>query len=144
MTTWVVVADASRARIFAQQKKHGELAEVDDMVHPGARLVDSELTTDRRGAGHGAFGQGSHAMDARTDAHRHEAEAFAREVNARLQAGRARGDFDRLVLMAPPAFLGELRAQLDESLRKEVVAELHKDLVRHPVETVREHLLAAV
>lgn len=144
MTTWVVVADSSRGKIFAQDKQSNELQERVDLIHPGARLQGEELTSDRPGRHTGAYGQGSHVFDARTEAKEHEAETFAKEIAKRLEAGRTSGQFQKLVLMAPPAFLGVLRAQLDDEVRKLVVEEIAKDLVTHSADEVREHLRQAV
>lgn len=140
MTTWVVVADSSRGRIFVQEGPGEPLVEAEDMVHPGARLRGAELASDRSGRHSGAFGQGSHMFDVRTDAKEHEAENFAREIAEHLETGRTGGRFQKLVLMAPPAFLGELRGQLSDEVRKLVVGEVGKDLVTHSAEEVRKHL----
>ncbi len=140
MTTWVVVADSSRGKIYVHDKHGSELQEKVDMVHPGARLRGTELTSDRSGRHSGAFGQGSHMFDVRTEAKDHEAENFAREIAERLETGRTSGQFQKLVLMAPPAFLGMLREQLGGEVRKLVVDEIAKDLVTHSIDEVRDKL----
>lgn len=140
MTTWVVVADSSRGKIYVQDKRNGELQEKVDLVHPGARLHGVQLTSDRSGRHTGAFGQGSHMFDPRTAAKEHEAENFAREIAKHLENGHNGGEFQKLVLMAPPEFLGTLREQLGEAMRKLVVKEITKDLVTHSTEEVRDKL----
>lgn len=140
MTTWVVVADSSRGKIYAQDKPDGALREMFDLVHPGARLHDTDLTSDRAGRHTGAFGQGSHVFDSRTEAKEHEAETFAREIAARLEAGRTGDRFRKLVLIAPPEFLGVLRDQLGDSLRRLVVTELAKDLAKYSADEVHARL----
>lgn len=140
MTTWIVVADSSRGKIFVQDKPNGPLVESEDLIHTGARLRESQLRSDRAGREGGAFGQGQSLFDARTEAHAHEAEAFAREIAEHLEAGRTGGKFQHLVLMAPPAFLGDLRGKLSDGVRRLVVGEVGKDLVTHTAEDVRMHL----
>jgi protein required for attachment to host cells len=140
MTTWVVVVDSSRGKIYVQDKHSNELQERVDLIHPGARMRGEKLTSDRAGRHTGAFGQGSHVFDSRTEAKEHEAEIFAKEIAERLETGRTSGQFQKLVLMAPPAFLGVLREQLGDEVRKLVVEEIAKDLVTHTVDEVREHL----
>ena len=140
MTTWVVVADSSRGKIFVQDTHSSELLEQVDLVHPSARLRGVDLSSDRSGRHSGAFGQGSHLFDARTEAKEHEAESFAKEIAERLETGRTSGQFQKLVLMAPPKFLGELREQLGDEVRKLVVDEIAKDLVTHSAEEVRDKL----
>lgn len=140
MTTWIVVVDSSRGKIYVQDKHSSELLEKVDLVHPSARLHGLDLTSDRPGKHVGAFGQGQHVFDARTDAKEHEAETFAREIAERLETGRTSGQFQNLVLMAPPAFLGVLREQLSDGVRKLVVEEIAKDLVTHSSEEIRAKL----
>ena len=41
MQTWVVVADSSRARIFARSGKDAELREIEDLVHPRKQVAGS-------------------------------------------------------------------------------------------------------
>lgn len=139
MTTWVVVADSSRGKIFAQDGHGGALRELFDLVHPGARLRGADLTSDRSGGHAGAF-QGAHAFDARTEAKEHEAETFAREIATRLEAGLTGGQFQELVLMAPPEFLGTLRERLGDGLRRLVVREIGKDLVLRAPDEIRDTL----
>ena len=57
-----------------------------------------------------------------------------------IETGRTSGQFQKLVLMAPPAFLGMLREQLGGEVRKLVVEEIAKDLVTHSIGEVRDKL----
>lgn len=140
MTTWIAVADSSRGRIFGQDGQAGPLIELYDLIHPGARLHDSELVTERPGSDHGALGQGRHIIDARTDTKDHEAEVFAREIAERLDKGRTSNQFQALVLIAPPEFLGLLRTRMGDELKKRVIGEIAKDLVVHSPDEVQENL----
>jgi len=49
-------------------------------------------------------------------------------------------EFDRLVVMAGPGFLGLLREALPDHVRESVAAEVPKDLVHEPLEAVKSHL----
>jgi hypothetical protein len=44
--TWIVSANASRARVFAQSQSAGPLDEISDLVHEESRLRDRDLETD--------------------------------------------------------------------------------------------------
>ncbi|KQO78290.1 host attachment protein [Methylobacterium sp. Leaf88] len=48
-----------------------------------------------------------------------------------------------LVVVAPPRMLAELRRVLPERLRRAIVAEVDKDLTKHPVEEIGRHLADA-
>ena len=47
--TWIVSANASRARIFAQAGSSANLEEIEDMNNSGARLRTVESETDKLG-----------------------------------------------------------------------------------------------
>ena len=54
--------------------------------------------------------------------------AFARELAAKLGHARTQNDYDRLVLVAPPRFLGLLRSSIDGPTSQLIVGSLDKDL----------------
>jgi protein required for attachment to host cells len=57
-----------------------------------------------------------------------------------LLADQGAGEFERLVIMAPPAFLGHLREALPQSLRSIVAAEIAKSYVHEPPSQWRSHV----
>lgn len=144
MKTWVVVADSSRGRIYVQDKPDNALIEVEDLIHTGSRLHAGDLVSDRQGRDGGAVGQSRHVIDARTGVKEHEVETFAKEIAERLDSARVAGKYQRLVLMAPPAFLGTLRANLSDMVRDLVVGEMDKSLVTHTAEEVQRYLSQVV
>ena len=106
-----------------------ELAEVDDLLNPEGRLHDRELISDAhpRFSGHGG-GPGSDREE--MSAAEHATELFAKRVGDYLETARTAHRYDRLHLIAPPKFLGQLRKQLGKQVQKLVAAELPKDLSR--------------
>ena len=72
--------------------------------------------------------------------HKQEAQLFARRIVLTLEAARRKQEFDRLVLMAGPPFLGTLRAALRKSVRAALIAEIPKDLVHQTEREVRVHV----
>lgn len=144
MTIWVVVADSSRGRIHIQDKPGGALVESEDLIHTGSRLHAGDLVSDRQGRDDDAVGQGRHVIDARTGVKEHEVETFAKDIAERLDSARVTGKYQRLVLMAPPAFLGTLRANLSDKVRDLVVGEMDKGLVMHTAEEVQQYLSQVV
>ena len=140
MKTWIVVADSSRGRIYVQDTPNGDLQEAEDLIHPSSRLHGGDLVSDRPGSDRGAVGQGRHVIDARTEAKEHEAETFAKEIAEHLKTARVEGRYQHLVLMAPPAFLGMLRENLDNKVLDLVVRQVDKNLVMHTAKDIRHHL----
>jgi protein required for attachment to host cells len=133
-TTWILVCDASRARLFATEGREGEWQLLRELSHPLSRTHNTDLTTDRSGvtqsgssARTGFRGESTRAYEPTTYPKEAEAQHFAQLLAGALDEGRVRGAFERLVLVAPPHFLGLLRAELSGPLAKLVVASLDKD-----------------
>lgn len=138
---WIVVADASRARLFRAETPRGPLVELADAVHSAARLEDQELLSDRAGRAFDSQGKHRHGMESPTAPHDQEAERFAHELAERLHVHHNAHDFDGLVLVAPPRFLGLLRGALDEQVAKQVLVSFDRDLTRiHTAAEVQSHL----
>lgn len=111
------------------------LNEVEDLVNPAGRAQDRELQTDAeprfdgRVRKPGTARTGGPASDReRQGAVEHSVRTFAREVGRYLDKARIAQRFDRLVLVAPPKFLGALRKELHKEVEKLVAEELPKDL----------------
>ena len=137
---WVVVASSTRCRIFSQDKHSAPLVEIEDMVHPEARLRRSELESDRPGRALNGSGSGRHALGQPVDRNGHECARFARAVAGRLERARQGHRFERLVVVADPKFLGHLRHGLSEATRSCVTAQLQKNLSTADPKSIREAL----
>ena len=87
MSTWVVAADSSRARILSAEKRAGQLVELEAMVHPEARLHGQELLSDAPGAAFDSGALGRHAIGGKIDVKQQEAIRFG----AGPRPGRRRG-----------------------------------------------------
>ena len=143
----IVVADQSNARLYELAARGEPLAFIRELQNPQARLHERELVSDRPGRrfanAPGIKRRGAvvhHATGGEHTWHKQLAEHFARQLADELEKERAAGAYDRLVLMAAPAFLGILRAQIGKAVRACVVAEVHHDLVHQPEAVVRAHL----
>jgi protein required for attachment to host cells len=103
--TWILVGDGSHSRLY----------QTDDATQPWRLL----RTTAR---------EHSREQTNRTESHEDRGEhGFARELVAELETGRQAGTFDRLVLVAPPKFLGQLRSELGAPLATCVVRSVDAD-----------------
>ena len=142
--TWILVAESSRAKLYSAISHKGPLSEVNAFVHPEGRLHAGDLVSDRSGADGGSIGQGLHVVDDKSIAKKQENINFAKEIAEYLEAGRIKGAFGRLVLVAPPAFLGLLRDNLNKEVLDLVTEQVDKNLVQQSATVVREHLSLAV
>lgn len=138
---WIVVADSSRARFFSLVSRLEPLHEFDGMVYAEGRMQEREELSDRQGGIAGGHGEGDHTFEAPTDLKHHEAEVFARRIAEKLEQGRVNHDFNKLILVAPPAFLGALRQALSTHLQDLVDSSLDKNLVTEDEAVIREHIL---
>lgn len=57
-TTWILVADSGRARIF-EKHNHAAITELQDLTNSLGRLQDRELKTDKEGRFFGRPAQGN-------------------------------------------------------------------------------------
>jgi protein required for attachment to host cells len=123
-TTWIVAADASRARIL-QVADRERLVEVDNLVNPEGRLHNRELTTDANPRLHGPGG-----LSAREEpkAVEHTVEMFSKRIGDYLEKARTDRRYERLVVVAAPKMLGQLRQEFGKEVEKLVLDEVPKDL----------------
>jgi protein required for attachment to host cells len=79
-------------------------------------------------------------MNDKTSAKQQEAYGFAKALADRLDSARNKGEFSKLVLVAPPSFLGLLRDNLSKEVMAMVSNQVDKNLVQKPAETIRDYL----
>ncbi len=139
---WAVVADAVRADIFAAERIRGPFCLKETHTHPAGRLKERELVSDAAGRSFDSVGQGRHFMENKTTAKKQELIRFARDLSRRIEAARVAGEFDELVIIAGPEFLGELRQLLTGPARSMVVQEIDKNLAGCTAGELTEHLHA--
>jgi len=134
---WVVVADAASAKIYASNALLHELTLVDDIRVSHDRV----LHLDADGASnHPLPGSGPGSVQAEHDPHKLTEERFARAVAQTLNEGEGHHRFERLILVAPPRYLGDLSAALSHAAGKRVVARIHHDWTRLSGRELAEHL----
>lgn len=77
-----------------------------------------------------------------TDWHTLEEHRFAKEVAASLERYVQEKETRKLVIVAPARALGDLRRAMRDDIKTRIVAEIDKDLTKHPVAEIEKHLLA--
>ncbi len=135
---WILAADSSRARIFETTASRKPLQELETLTHPESRLHEGDLSDDGPGRVHESHGDGRHLTD--NYRKQYEAEVFAREICERLEQGRVESAFNKLYLIAPPAFLGQLRDCMGNATRKLIAEEIDKNVVLAKPDEIRKHL----
>lgn len=122
--TLIVVAHRGGARLFEYRGHDADWALVTEVDNPDGTAKTSELVSDRQGQVMESHGDGQHGAQPRVDPTEQIADRFARALADRLKGLRVDNDVGRLVLVAPPPFLGRLRTALDAPTAKLVAAEL--------------------
>jgi protein required for attachment to host cells len=69
-----------------------------------------------------------------------EQHAFAAQLALHLEVSRCRRDFDRLVLIAAPRLLDQIRAELTDQTRNLIIGELTKEPIGPDDAELRRHL----
>ena len=77
-----------------------------------------------------------------TDWHELEAHRFAQRVAAAMEKLVRERKAQALIVAAPPRTLAELRQSFHADVKKRIIAEIDKDLTKHPVGEIEKHLLA--
>ena len=139
MPTWILVADASRARIFTAEKALSPLHEIRTLTSPEARLHEGDLITDKGGRDRNPSA-GAHGFNSDDQHKQDNAERFAAQVCQELEVARNAGGFRKLYVVAAPGFLGMLRRHQSPALRSMVAGEVDKNLATQEPATIRKSL----
>jgi protein required for attachment to host cells len=146
-TTLILAANAGRALFFSSAANDKQLRQIHDMINDAARQPAADLETDRmapRSAGPsinntGGATPGKTYQPAQTPAE-HQAEKFARDIGAWLLQSHRDGGYQKLVLIAPPQFLGVLRQVFDPHVRALAQQEINKDYTQLSAGELREQI----
>lgn len=109
--TWILVADHRRAQLYLNVGPGRKLSKVKEIPAPPEQTIrhtDSHDGQDRR----------------------HDGEEFAGQLSQLLSEGRVGRQYEKLILVAGPKFLGQIRAKLDKATHSTVSATLDKDLAQ--------------
>jgi protein required for attachment to host cells len=138
--TWVVTADSTRADFYRVEKIGGDFQPVTSINHAEGKKKGQDLVTDRPGRAFDSAGTGRHAMSGQVDPRDHEANVFAREICEKLELGRTRGAYGRLIVLAPPDFLGRLRKNITPAANKLVIESVPKNVLGLDAADIRKRV----
>jgi protein required for attachment to host cells len=136
----IVVADQAEAVFYDAPSLTARPTQIAHLTDPQAHLHDREFSSDRPGRSYESVGGARHAIERENDPRSREALRFAKRIARRLDDARRRDEYEELIVVAGPPFLGLVRTALSRPTRQRVVHEIHKDLVHSPVEVLRRHL----
>jgi protein required for attachment to host cells len=136
---WILVANASRAKLFATDERAERWELREEFVHEESRLPSRELKNQLDNPNAGTL----HKPQPENEPHgRHELEhdRFARELAARLERGLNDHAYDRVVIAAPPEFLGRLRKMISNRVHQRLMLDMRADYVNIPDRELPERI----
>jgi protein required for attachment to host cells len=139
--SFVLVADGRKMLFF---RNEGDATNLNlTVVHAEEQKnpADRDQKTDT--AGQAPSQGGSGATMGEVDFHQQEEVRFAAEAANLLKRRALNGDFQKLIVVAPPRTLGELRKHYHKEVSDRIEGELAKDLTSHPVADIERILVAA-
>lgn len=135
--TWVTVVDGKHARIFTKDE-NGRLYQEGDALSP---IHDKkELGRHALGRSFESANSAKHMIEPHEGEKTHECHVFSDLIAKYLDKALNENKYQRLVLVAPPKTLGELRKVLSSHVKDAVVAELDKDFAHLEVDEIQKHL----
>ena len=98
------------------------------------------MVSEMPGTGAGKRGAGDHSYQEKIEPKQQEMMAFAKRIADSLDVARKGNKLAKLLLIAAPEFLGELKNNFSNETREKVSFELDENLAHHSVEDIRKHL----
>jgi protein required for attachment to host cells len=130
--TWLLIADGGRAKVLETDDHGRSFQAIDDMAQAIELPRSRDILADRPGRTFDSVGSGRHAKENPSDPHRQLKREFARTMAGALRHAMLAKRFDRLILVAPPVFMGDLRAEFAKDLKDKVADEVLSDLTNIP------------
>lgn len=129
-TTWILIANASEARLFQAEKNTKNLTLLEEFKHPESREKTLDLISDIGGRYRNpGFAPGGLYQEP-TPPKELEAERFAHELAVKLNKGRNLNQFHDLIVIAPPHFQGLLSRFCNSHVKMLITHIFHKDYTK--------------
>ncbi|MET0245165.1 MAG: host attachment family protein [Sphingomonas sp.] len=144
---FVVVADGRKMMFFRNEGDAEHLNLQIEKKRVDQNPSDLDQSTDQAGrasstrTGGANWSSGSNVEE--TDFHQQEEDRFAAETAQLLKERALRGEFESLIIVAPPRTLGELRKHYHKEVSDRLAGEIDKDLTKHPVSEIEALISAA-
>lgn len=139
---WILVGDGRKALVLRNEGDalYPNLKTIEVLDH-GRVPTTAQLGADKPGRAINSR-DGRRSGVEQTDWHELEEQRFAGDVARALEVHHTAGDFGALVVVAPPRTLAELRRTFSGGLQAKIIAEVGKDLTKHPVHEIERLLFS--
>ncbi|HWV12678.1 MAG TPA: host attachment family protein [Sphingobium sp.] len=135
--TMVLVADGRKLLFFRNKGDRMAPNLEAETVKVQDNPADRDQASDAPGRAFNSVGSHRSAME-QTDFHDLEEARFAAEAADMLKRRALANDFERLIIVAPPTALGEMRKHYHKEVQSRLVGEIAKDLSNHPVPEIEK------
>lgn len=131
----VLVADGAKM-LFFRNEGEADLPTL-SLIRQDAQdnLRHSDQATDLAGRAPGTTAHRGGSMQ-EADFHQIEEDRFAAATADMLKTRAMAGEYDKLIVVAPPRTLGELRKHYHVEVTRRLSGEIAKDLTGHPVDEI--------
>jgi len=134
--SYVLVADGAKMLFFRNEGDADNPNLTVIAAEQQADQYDRDIKTDQAGQKPGSPGAGGGSTAGETDFHVQAEQRFAAEAADRINRAALANEFERLIIVAPPKTLGELRKHYHKQVEGRITAEIPKDLTGHPVDRI--------
>ena len=139
---YVFVGDGRKALVLRNDGDAQYLNLKAERVFTDQNPPTHEQGTDRPGRAYSSVGAGRSSVT-QTDWHALEEHKFAHEAASALEKIVRERRVEALVVVAPPRALADLRKAFHPDVKRKIIAEIDKDLTKHPVDQIEKHLASA-
>jgi len=138
--TWIVIADGDQAKVFEHEGPGKGLKAIKDLQFEQEHLKAQEIMADKPGRAFSSAGPGARSsMEYSSDPVAVRERRFVERLAEMLNEKQQQGKFDRLVIAAAPAALGDIRPALSDKVKETILAEMPKDLTNVPTQKLGQH-----
>jgi protein required for attachment to host cells len=135
-------AEYLKLEVEAHREEENPKASDQGTDEPG-RTFSGAQGGDPRSGGLGATVGAAHSAYSETDFHQLQEDRFAAEAAEMLKERALANRFEKLIVVAPPKTLGELRKHYHKEVEARIAGEVAKDLTNMPVPEIEKILQSA-
>ncbi|CCW19906.1 hypothetical protein EBBID32_42770 [Sphingobium indicum BiD32] len=136
----ILVADGRKMLFFRNRGDAAMPSLETEQVEKQDNPADRDQGSDTPGRAFNSIGSHRSAMS-ETNFHDLEEERFAAQAADILKHRAFANDFEKLIIVAPPGTLGEMRKHYHKEVESRLTGEIAKDLVNHPIAEI-ERIIA--
>ena len=134
--------DADYPKLEVEMEREEENPKDSDQGRSEPGRTFSSNRGDPRSGGYGSTVGAARSAYSETDFHQLQKDNFAHETAEMLKKKALANAFDKLIVVAPPRTLGELRKHYHKEVEARIAGEVAKDLTNMPVAEIEKLLQA--